>query len=210
MTHIAIVDYDVGNLLSVQRALFAVQADCVITSDPEVIDSAYAIVLPGVGAFGTGTQNLKRRGLVAPLQHAAEQGKPILGICLGMQLLMDDSEEFGHWPGLGLLPGHVVRLDGGAETCRVKIPQIGWNQIAPKRDWTGTLLDGVDEGSFMYFVHSFCVDPANDADCLATCDYGQNRFCAVVSRQNVMGCQFHPEKSGEAGLQVLKNFVEKA
>jgi imidazole glycerol-phosphate synthase subunit HisH len=208
---IAIVDYGLGNLFNVERGLRAAGAEPWITSDPADLDRADGVVLPGVGAFGQGMQNLDHAGLTPVLQRLARAGKPTLGLCLGMQLLMDESEEFGRWPGLGLIPGRAVRFDFQDES-RVKVPQIGWNTIheataSGSPSWDGTLLHGLEEGSYLYFVHSYWVQTATAADCLAEAEYGGTTFCAVVARENVMGCQFHPEKSADAGLAILKSFL---
>ncbi len=208
MSRIAIVDYGLGNLHNVQRALAAVGAGSEVTADPAAIEAAAALVLPGVGAFGEGMRNLEAGGLAAAIKRAAGRGTPLLGICLGMQLLMDESEEFGRHAGLGLLPGRVVRFDE-PDGVRFKIPQIGWNRIVPPAGvaWSAGLLDGVDPGSFVYFVHSYYVAPADPAQSLAETDYGRNRFCSVIGHGNVMGCQFHPEKSADAGIRILDNFA---
>lgn len=210
MKQIAIVDYGLGNLFSVERALSAAGAEPHITSKAADLQAADGVVIPGVGAFGEGMQNLEQLGLIAEIQGLARAGKPTLGICLGMQLLMDESEEFGRWPGLGLIPGRVVRFEP-PPTTRVKIPQIGWNSIeAPNGNgsgWDGTLLDGIEPGAFVYFVHSYAVQTAERTHCLAETEYGGTRFASVAVRDNVMGCQFHPEKSADAGLILLQNFL---
>jgi glutamine amidotransferase len=207
---IAIVDYGLGNLFNVEHALLAVGADPVITSTPADLESADGLVIPGVGAFGEGMRNLERVGLIDPIRSLAREGKPTLGICLGMQLLMDESEEFGRWPGLGLVSGNVVRL-GSAIGERVKIPQIGWNSLdAPAEtnvEWEGTLLDGIAPGAYAYFVHSYAVRVGEPTDALAETSYGGARFCSVAARGNVMGCQFHPEKSADVGLRLLLNWL---
>jgi glutamine amidotransferase len=208
MTAIAIVDYGLGNLFSVKRAFQSLGAEAIITSEPESLNSVDGVVLPGVGAFGEGMRNLAELGLASELRRLAAAGKPILGICLGMQLLMDESEELGRWDGLGLLPGRVVRLNPSEHA---KVPQIGWNSIdAPvgiKRDWSGTILDGISGGEHMYFVHSFCVFADRPQDALAETDYAGSRFCAVAVRDNVAGTQFHPEKSGAPGIKVISNWL---
>jgi len=211
MKQIAIVDYGLGNLFSVERALRAAGAEPRITSEVADLRAADAVVIPGVGAFGEGMQNLQRLGLVPVIQELAHAGKPTLGICLGMQLLMDESEEFGRWPGLGLIPGRVVKFEPPS-TGRVKIPQIGWNSIETPAEgdvsrWDGTLLDGIQPGAFVYFVHSYAVQTAESTHLLAETEYGGIRFASVAARDNVMGCQFHPEKSADAGLTLLQNFL---
>lgn len=196
---IAIVDYGVGNLRSVQKALERVGASAVVTSDPAVLDASQGIVLPGVGAFGDAMANLRARRLRAPVSHQAQQGKPLLGICLGMQLLFEESEEMGHYQGLGLLPGQVVRFPEG----ELKVPHIGWNQL---RTMEGALLQGIPTGAYAYFVHSYYVAPVEPVDVLATTRYGIE-FAAVVGRGTIWGAQFHPEKSQEVGLRLLQNYA---
>lgn len=200
---ITIVDYGVGNLRSVQKAFEHVGAPAAISSDPAALqaavwDPASGIVLPGVGAFGDGMRELKSRGLARPLQRLASSGTPLLGICLGMQLLFERSEEMGEHQGLGLLPGQVLRFPPGA----LKVPHVGWNQLRLRPH---PLLAGIAGGAYAYFVHSYYALPAEPADVLATTDYGLE-FAAVVGRDRVWGAQFHPEKSQEVGLQLLANF----
>lgn len=201
---IVIVDYGVGNLRSVQKALEHVGAPAVITSDPGPLNPASSgapagVVLPGVGAFGDGMAELGRRGLLEPLRRWAGAGRPLLGICLGMQLLFDSSEEMGDHQGLALLPGRVVRFPPGD----LKVPHVGWNRLWAARQHP--LLAGIANGAYAYFVHSYYVDPAEPGDVLATTDYGLE-FAAVVGRGQVWGAQFHPEKSQEVGLQLLSSF----
>ena len=196
---IAIVDYGVGNLRSVQKALERVGAQAVITSNPSRLESARGIVLPGVGAFGDGMDNLRARGLVRPLLEQVAQDKPFLGICLGMQLLFDESEEMGLHEGLGLLAGRVVRFP----ESDLKVPHIGWNQL---QGCGSGVLSGLSDGEYAYFVHSYYVVPAERSDIVATTEYGVD-FASVVSRANVFGAQFHPEKSQDVGLRLLENFA---
>jgi glutamine amidotransferase len=206
---IVIVDYGVGNLRSVQKALEHVGAPAVIRSDPAAIDPAVSdrpagIVLPGVGAFGDGMAELRRRGLVAPLRCWVAAGRPLLGICLGMQLLFESSEEMGEHEGLGLLSGRVVRFPPGD----LKVPHVGWNQLrlaGSSSQGQHPLLAGVADGAYAYFVHSYYAEPAEPGDVLAMTDYGLS-FAAIVGRGRVWGAQFHPEKSQEVGLQLLSNF----
>lgn len=195
---IAIVDYGVGNLRSVQKALERVGAEAVVTSAPEVLDAALGVILPGVGAFGDAMSNLQSRKLLPPVLRQVEQRKPLLGICLGMQLLFEESEEMGRHPGLGLLPGRVVRFPEG----ELKVPHIGWNQL---RHAKGPLLEGIVPGAYAYFVHSYYAVPQEPGDVLARTDYGVE-FASVVGRDRVWGAQFHPEKSQEVGLRLLQNF----
>ena len=202
---ITIVDYGVGNLRSVQKALERVGARAVVSDDPAVLDAAQGVILPGVGAFGDAMANLRSRQLLAPVLRQAEKGKPLLGICLGMQLLFNESEEMGHHPGLGLLPGRVVRFPEG----KLKVPHIGWNQLRlATAAMTGEgLLHGMAPGAYAYFVHSYYAIPEQEADVLATTEYGV-AFASVVGRGTVWGAQFHPEKSQEVGLRLLENFAQ--
>jgi glutamine amidotransferase len=193
----------VGNLRSVQKALERVGAQAEVTSDPALLDRAQGVVLPGVGAFGDGMEHLRGRGLVGPVLRQVEQGKPLLGICLGMQLLFDESEEMGQHRGLGLLPGRVVRFPEG----ELKVPHIGWNQLqvvkgSPEAD----LLAGMRQAAHAYFVHSYYAAPDDPGDILATTEYGVE-FASVVGRGQIWGAQFHPEKSQDVGLRLLRNFT---
>jgi imidazole glycerol-phosphate synthase subunit HisH len=182
-----------------------------VTSDPEEILSAPRVILPGVGAFAVGMAELGRDGLDDVTRKVAQMGTPLLGICLGMQMLFDESEEFGTTTGLGLIGGRVIPIpavtaDGGTQ----KIPHIGWNALVHAdgaEQWKGTLLDEMSEGDEMYFVHSMMAMPIDAHHRLADCSYGGISVSAVVKRENVMGCQFHPEKSGERGLRILKSFL---
>ena len=196
---IAIVDYGVGNLRSVQKGLERVGATAVVTDDAAVLDAARGVILPGVGAFGDGMDNLKARRLVDPVLRQVQRGKPLLGICLGMQLLFEESEEMGQHQGLGLLSGRVVRFPDGD----LKVPHIGWNQLLGPR---GDLLAGIQDGAYAYFVHSYYALPEVPGDVLATTEYGLD-FASVVGRDKIWGAQFHPEKSQEIGLGLLANFA---
>ena len=198
---IAIVDYGMGNLRSVQKAFERVGHAAQVTGCPEDVRRAERIVLPGVGAFGDAVANLKRSGLVDPILEAIDEGRPFLGICVGLQLLFTESEEMGRHSGLDVLPGRVRRFPQGE-----RIPQIGWNQIHIQ---SGTpLLEGIPDGSFFYFVHSYYVDPEVGGDSLATTDYGID-YTSIAGRGPVLGIQFHPEKSQDLGLRILKNFAER-
>jgi glutamine amidotransferase len=196
---IAIIDYGMGNLRSVQKAFQKVGAEAVITDERATIESARAVVLPGVGAFGDAMTNLHSQGLVETIERIVEQGRPLFGICLGLQLFFEESEEMGLHRGLGLLPGRVRRFDVG-----LKVPHIGWNQVHIRRQ--SPLLDGLADGSYAYFVHSYYVEPTGGDVILATTDYGLD-FASIVGLGNVFGIQFHPEKSQDVGLRILSNFV---
>lgn len=208
---VAVVDYGIGNLFSVQRALEHCGAAAILSSDPEFIRRAPRLLLPGVGAFGDGMAELKSRGLDEALRDAARQGTPLLGICLGMQLLLDESEEFGLTSGLGLVPGRVVPIPATTVAGKPqKIPHIGWNELvlpAGRENWQGTPLADLPLATAVYFVHSFMARPAESAHRVADCLYGGHAVSAVIGRENVFGCQFHPEKSGELGLKVLRRFL---
>ncbi|HLN63332.1 MAG TPA: imidazole glycerol phosphate synthase subunit HisH [Symbiobacteriaceae bacterium] len=196
---IVVVDYDMGNLFSVRNALKAVGYEPVISENPADVQNADGIVLPGMGAFGNGMRKLGERGLIDAVKAFAASGRPVLGICLGMQLLFEYGEEFGAGPGLGLLEGRVTRLPD-----TVKLPQIGWNVVEPLQ--TGhPIFEGLDKPYYAYFDHSYAADAMNPADVAATTDYGRV-FPCVVARANITGIQFHPEKSSRAGLQMLSNF----
>ena len=198
---IAIVDYDAGNLKSVEKALIYIGEKPLVTDDSEVILSADKIILPGVGAFGEAMDKLKARGLVDTLRKAVEKGIPLLGICLGMQLLFDGSDESEGVEGLSILPGKITRIPANGVD---KIPHMGWNSLEfPKQS---KLFAGINEGAFVYFVHSYYLQADNEEDVAATTEYITHIHAAVESG-NVFGCQFHPEKSGEVGLSILKNFV---
>lgn len=202
-----VVDYGLGNLFSLTRALRAVgAADVAVSGERSALEAAEKVILPGVGAFGDGMDGLKERGLVEPLRDFAASGRPLLGICLGLQLLFDESEEFGRHPGLGVIPGRCVPFQRGPER---KVPHVGWSAVRPEAPWEGTLLRGLSARPELYFVHSYFVVPADPGHRLAATDYEGQEFCAVARRGRVTGCQFHPEKSSAPGLAILKNFVEE-
>ena len=203
---IAVIDYEMGNLRSVQKALEHVGADAVITRDPDVIMGASAAVLPGVGAFGACMDNLRKHGLVEPVRIFAASGRPFLGICVGMQILFDESEEFGRVPGLGIFAGKIVRFAPDPEGKR-KVPQMGWNALAIKR--RAPHLAGVKDGAHVYFVHSYYPVPADPAVIATTTDYG-GEFASAVWQDNIFATQFHPEKSQSVGLALLANFAALA
>ena len=196
---VAVVDYDAGNTLSVTRALEKVGAGVDLTSDPDRVKDADAVVLPGVGAFGDCMRKLAERGMDAACREAFRSGKPFLGVCVALQVIFDDSEESPGAEGLGLLPGSVRRFKGGD----LKVPHMGWNELRLVRDHP--VLDGLD-GEDFYFVHSFYPEPAEQADVIGETEYGV-RFCAAAGRENLVAVQFHPEKSSRAGLGLYENFL---
>ena len=198
---IAIIDYDAGNIRSVEKAMLFLNQDVVITRDKETILSADKVILPGVGSFGDAMSKLNAYGLVDVISEVVIRKIPFLGICLGYQLMFEESEETPGVKGLGIFKGKCTRF---SEEYGLKIPQIGWNSISfPKES---SIFKGLKEGSYVYFVHSFYVTAVDESIVAATCEYG-NKFHAAVESGNVFGCQFHPEKSSEVGITILKNFV---
>jgi glutamine amidotransferase len=198
---LAIVDYGMGNLRSVAKAFERLGHAAVVTSDAEVIAAAPGVVLPGVGAFAACMENLTARGLVEPVTQAIRAGRPFLGICLGMQLLFEESEEFGPVKGLGILPGRVVRFRPSPER---KIPHMGWNNVHMVNPTPA--LSGIEDGAYVYFVHSYYPVPADPTLIATRTPYGEE-FASSVARDNLFACQFHPEKSQQVGLRLLDNFV---
>jgi imidazole glycerol-phosphate synthase subunit HisH len=199
---IAIVDYGAGNLRSVTNSLRYVGADVCVTDDPAKLADAEKIVLPGVGAFGAGMEALRKSGFIDPIIREADAGKPLIGICLGMQYLFDESEEMGTHAGLGLLPGRVVKF---ADDDVPRIPHIGWNQLHFQREHP--LFAGMADGGYAYFVHSYYVATDTDDVVLAKTDYGI-QYASIVGKDNIVGIQCHPEKSQAVGLCFLQNFME--
>jgi glutamine amidotransferase len=207
---VTVIDYGVSNLLSVQRGFEYCGAKVILTSDPEKILSAKRVVLPGVGAFADAMQALEDLGLVNTIRELALRKTPLLGICLGMQLLLEESDEFGVTTGLGLIPGRVIALpDRAVSGEKQKIPHIGWSALEMSdaiTGWNKTLLEDNCPGEAVYFVHSFMAAPADSTHRIADTLYGGHKVAAVISRENITGCQFHPEKSGEVGLKILRRF----
>lgn len=200
---IAIVDYGVGNLFSLCSSLRFLGLESCVSADPAVLRAADKLILPGVGAFGDAAEKLRKSGLDRVVLEEAGRGKPLLGICLGMQLLFETSEEYGLHQGLGLLRGRVVGMEGRLPET-LKIPHIGWNALHITRP--SPLLREIKEGECVYFVHSFYAEDCGDS-LIATAEYGRE-LTAAVQKENVMGCQFHPEKSGDVGLRILRAFSE--
>jgi imidazole glycerol-phosphate synthase subunit HisH len=203
---VTVIDYGVGNLHSVVKAFRHEKAAVHVTSRPEEVRGAERLVLPGVGAFADGAAGLAARGLAEPIKEFVAAGRPFLGICLGMQLLLTESDEFGSHRGLDIIPGRVTELP---RTTGLKVPHVGWNRLQPaRRDaWSGTPLAPLSAGDMVYFVHSFAAVPDREEDRLAVAPYGPHALVAAVRRGNVLGCQFHPEKSGPAGLAVVGAFL---
>jgi glutamine amidotransferase len=197
---VAIIDYGVGNLRSVEKAFHAGGAGAVVTSDERELRAAERLVLPGVGAFRACMEALRERGFDELVRERVEEGTPLLGVCVGMQMLFEESDEFGVTRGLGLLRGRVRRFPEG-----LRVPQVGWNQVEWRR--AHALAEGIADESFFYFVHSYFCEASDESDVLGSTDYG-DVYASVVARANVCGVQFHPEKSQAAGLRLLKNFAE--
>ena len=199
---IAMIDYDAGNIKSVEKALQKLGADVVITKDPQVILSADKVILPGVGSFGDAMNNLRKYGLDDVIHQVVENGTPFLGICLGLQLLFERSDESPEATGLGILKGEILRIP---DAEGLKIPHMGWNSLHLQND--GRLFKGLKENDYVYFVHSYYLKAEDEEIVKATTNYSVN-IHASVEKDNVFACQFHPEKSSDVGLQILKNFVE--
>jgi glutamine amidotransferase len=199
MDQVAIIDYGVGNLRSVEKAFTATGSGAIVSSEENALRAARRLVLPGVGAFGACMKALKERGFDRLVVERAREGTPLLGVCVGMQLLFDESDEFGSTPGLGLLRGSVRRFQND-----LVVPHVGWNRIHQKRHHT--LFEGIADGSFCYFVHSYYCRPTNESVVAGETEYG-GRYTSVVAERNVCGVQFHPEKSQDVGLRMLRNFA---
>ena len=210
---ITMIDYGASNIRSAQKAFEHIGADVHLTDDPEVVRRATKLVLPGVGAFGSGMAGLHRHNLPEAIQESVRRGVPFLGICVGMQLMFTEGHEMGVHQGLDLLPGKVVKFpdsltvkNSQSTINHLKVPHMGWNQLEPA--WENPLLDDIQAGDYTYFVHSYYCDPEDATAVLAWTDYGFP-FASVVAKDNIYGLQFHPEKSQNVGLTILKNFVEK-
>jgi glutamine amidotransferase len=207
---VAIVDYGMGNLYSVEHACRHAGADAVITTKPDEIAAADGVVLPGVGAMPDAMTVLRQSGLDKAIAFAAGKGTPLLGICLGMQLLMREGTEFGPHEGLGLVEGGVQRFEGTEEDgSPLKVPHIGWNAVRQSGEgrWAGSLMQDAADGTYMYYVHSYYVVPRDPGIRVAATRYGDTDFCAAFQQGNLFACQFHPERSGPQGLLMIRNFV---
>jgi len=212
---VTVVDYGVGNLLSVCRAVEHCGADVALAESAAQILAAERLILPGVGAFADAMKALDQRDMVGAIQSYAQTGRLFLGICLGMQMMLSESDEFGKYAGLNLIPGKVVRISStDVNGHQHKVPHIGWNQLVypAKKDgthWLGSILDGLSAGASAYFVHSFTALPDNPEARLADAVYGGSLLSAVIRMNNLYGCQFHPEKSGPIGLKIIENFIHR-
>lgn len=209
--HVVVLDYGIGNVKSIQNAFKSIGVTTTLSSNASEIMNADALVLPGVGAFSSGMKNLTENGLIDIIHQFVKTGKPFLGICLGMQMLLEESEEFGTTKGLGLIEGKVVKFPLPAES-NVNLPHVSWNEINPptQNRWENTLLEDTLPNSDVYFVHSYVVIPKFASEILSETEYGGIKFCSSVHKDNIFGTQFHPEKSGELGLNMLKKFTEQA
>lgn len=208
MRDVLIIDYGIGNILNVQRACEAAGGRVKVSSDPKDVVRADRVILPGVGAFGEGMRNIQNGGLDRAIHQYIGTGKPFFGVCVGMQLLLSESEELGRHKGLDLISGQVRGFPKPEGWVRnYKVPQIGWNTLQGSR-WKGTVLEGLPEGTQMYFVHSFCCFPENSEVVIAKTRYHDVEFCSALTWKNIAACQFHPERSGSLGIQIYKNFLE--
>jgi glutamine amidotransferase len=205
---VVILDYGIGNVKSIANALIEIGAEPVLSSEDKIIMKAESLILPGVGAFKKGMSNLIEAKLVNVIYEYIATGKPFLGICLGMQMLLEESDEFGITKGLGLISGKVQKLKLG-EGSKEKLPHVSWNGIKEPRfgRWSNSLLESTEINTDVYFVHSFVAVPSNSENILAFANYGNADFCAAVNKDNVTGVQFHPEKSGKQGLKMLNQFL---
>jgi len=201
---VVVVDYGLGNMHSVIKALRHLGADVLVTENPADVPTAERLVVPGVGAFADGMAGLRKRSLIEPVLEFIASGRPFLGICVGMQVLLSESEEFGHHAGLGVIEGKVELIPKAPGR---KVPHIGWNRVTAVNAWAGTPLEPLEPGTMLYFVHSYTAVPAREEHRLADADYLGYRLSAAIRKDNVVGVQFHPEKSGSAGLVVLARYL---
>lgn len=213
--HVAIIDYQMSNLFSVQNACETLGIDAQITTDPNIVRKSDGAILPGMGAFGEAMRYLDSQGLSNAIKTFIQEGKPFIGVCLGLQLLFDESEEFGMHKGLGVMKGAVKKFPAqNSQKEQIKIPQIGWNQISTpltrSTKWKQSPLEQLKDGSFMYFVHSFYVDPADTNDIIAETTYEGFTYCSAVQKDNVFATQFHPEKSGKDGVGIYESWAKQS
>ena len=204
---IVIINYEIGNIRSILNAFQKIGITPILSRNQKEILSADGIVLAGVGAFSHAMQNLQKYSLLDTIKEYAKTNKPLLGICLGMQMLLDESEEFGTTEGIGLISGRVIKLPT-KNRKHEKLPHVSWNEITPKRiDWKNTILNNINSKSDMYFIHSYVTIPDDENQILSTTIYSDYEFCSSIKKDNIYGCQFHPEKSAKEGLKIIKNFV---
>jgi imidazole glycerol-phosphate synthase subunit HisH len=213
MKNIAIIDYGLSNLFSVYQACLEIGMSPVVTNEYRKIQTADAVILPGVGAFGDAINQLEQKGIVEGIYNFMSKERPFLGICLGMQLLFQETEEFGNHKGLDIIKGKVMRFPREkGEHSKIKVPQIGWNQIYPrskKDNWDHTILAGIEPGEYMYFVHSYYVVPEQESITLTETNYFGTKYCSGILSDNISAFQFHPEKSGKRGLEIYKNWANQ-
>ena len=206
---VSIIDYGINNLKSVEKAFQKVGKNVGIINTPEEILAAKCLVLPGIGSFEDGMKGLHERQLIESIKKKVREGTPLLGICLGMQMLFSESEEFGLHKGLNFIPGRVVPFKDPENGSGYKVPHMGWNELISRNDWNHTLLQEIPQGSDVYFVHSFFPKVENKEHLIATTIHGGQEVCAVVKRDNITGCQFHPEKSGVLGLKMIAKYCQQ-
>jgi imidazole glycerol-phosphate synthase subunit HisH len=205
---VVIIDYDIGNVKSICSAFEKIGIEPVLTRDENEILNADGVVLPGVGAFSHGMENLHKYSLVEILKEFVKSNKPLLGVCLGMQMLFDESEEFGITKGIGLISGKVIKMPT-KDSKNEKLPHVSWNEIKQKNiNWINTILQNISQKSDMYFVHSYIAVPLDENHILSTTIYSDSEFCSSVKKDNIYGCQFHPEKSAKIGLKIIENFID--
>lgn len=208
---IVIIDYGHGNLYSINQACIHLGYHPIISSNENDILTADSLILPGVGAFKVAMEELNHQNLIEPIKEFVKKGNYLMGVCLGMQLLFDSSEEFGHNKGLGLITGEIKKFPSIFNDLKIKIPQIAWNKIMHKNSanlWENTPLKEITEEDFMYFIHSYYAEPAHQKNILSNTFYQDIKYCSSVQKDNIFGFQFHPEKSGEKGLTIYKNFLK--
>ena len=206
--NIVVIDYGIGNIKSIKNAFEEFGVEVILSRKKEDILNANGVILPGVGAFSHGMNNLIKYNLVNIIHEYVKTNKPILGICLGMQMMLEESEEFGITKGLGLIKGKVIKIPVD-ETKKVKLPHISWNGIKVKNiNWENTILENVPENSDMYFVHTYVASPEDENETLSVTKYGGTEFCSSLKKNNIYGCQYHPEKSSKKGLLIIKNFIK--
>lgn len=206
---VLIIDYDMGNLFSVAQACRKTGINPIVTGDPDTIRNAGALILPGVGAFGDAMEHLEKNGQIDAINEFLKKGNPFLGICLGMQLLFSSSEEFGEHCGLGIIPGRVKKFPLAVQNRKVKVPQVAWNRITPPDNsaWQDTVLERIQPGEYMYFVHSYYCIPDDPSTVLTQTDYEGIKYCSSVKKENILAMQFHPEKSGQTGLAIYASWA---